>query len=324
MTKPKNERWNLERINEMRRTGVEESLSLDYKAAAALDRSNAKTPFELTKDVSAFANSAGGVLIYGVREDPANRHLPGDLDPIIRSAVSKEWLESIILTVQPRIDDLEIHPVPIDSEHALYVIEVPKSTTAHQARDHKYYKRSNFSAHPMEDYEIRDVMSRLKHPHIILSFELERYVPQNFMGMPDFGRKNKKEEALSVEVTGENRGPVLAKYVIATIAVPIQLVEVDELVRRGYRSPEELPEGLVFTVTNKKQRRNSTGLAISDPRYEPILPTLALSLGDFNLGLDALLTTNQDLEIIWQVHADNAPPVKGKTRLGDINVIDKR
>lgn len=316
--------WSLERINEMRRTGVEESLALDYKAAAALDRSNSKTPIELTKDVSAFANSTGGILICGVGEDPANKHLPGKLDPILRSAVSKEWLESIILNIQPRIDGLEILPISIDTEHVLYVIEVPKSTTAHQARDHKYYRRWNFSAQPMEDYEIRDVMNRAKHPRIVLSFELERYIPQNFMGMPDFGRKKEREEALSLEVYGENQGLVLAQYVIATISVPISLVEISELIRRGYGLPEDWPQRLVFTVNNKKQSRDSVGKPLSDVRFEPILPTLNISIGQFNLSLDALLTTNQDLELVWQVHADNASPVKGTTRLGDITVNDKR
>jgi hypothetical protein len=31
---------------------------------------------------------------------------------------------------------------------------------AHQARDYRYYKRHNFNALPMEDYEVRDVMNR--------------------------------------------------------------------------------------------------------------------------------------------------------------------
>jgi predicted HTH transcriptional regulator len=50
--------------------GLEESLTLDYKASPALSREG-KAPDELCKDVSALANSAGGQLIYGVEEDKA-------------------------------------------------------------------------------------------------------------------------------------------------------------------------------------------------------------------------------------------------------------
>jgi hypothetical protein len=59
---------------------VQEDLSLDYKACAALEESDKKKA-ELSKDVSAFANSAGGTLVYGVCEDaahfPSVNNLPG-------------------------------------------------------------------------------------------------------------------------------------------------------------------------------------------------------------------------------------------------------
>ena len=40
------------------------------------------------------------------------------------------------------------------------VVEIPKSLTAHQARDLRYYRRYNFESVAMVDYEIRDVMNR--------------------------------------------------------------------------------------------------------------------------------------------------------------------
>jgi predicted HTH transcriptional regulator len=44
-----------------------ESLTLDYKASPALNRNNDGRT-ELVKDVTAFANSAGGQIIYGIPE----------------------------------------------------------------------------------------------------------------------------------------------------------------------------------------------------------------------------------------------------------------
>src|SRR5262249_12981432 len=46
---------------------IQESLTLDYKDAAALGKSSPQRS-ELCKDVSAFANSAGGQIIYGIQE----------------------------------------------------------------------------------------------------------------------------------------------------------------------------------------------------------------------------------------------------------------
>ncbi len=55
------------------RDGVQESIELDYKRCDSLDRRDSRKKTELSKDVSAFANSAGGTLVYGMKEDG---HLP--------------------------------------------------------------------------------------------------------------------------------------------------------------------------------------------------------------------------------------------------------
>lgn len=96
--------WSYERIQNMIQDEIEESLHLDYKAAGAL----AKTPpkrNEIVKDVTAFANSDGGIIIYGVREfsDHERSHLPDKIDPISRADFSKEWLEQVISNAAPRI-----------------------------------------------------------------------------------------------------------------------------------------------------------------------------------------------------------------------------
>ena len=49
-------------------TQAEESTYLDFKAAGALEKTNVKRA-EIAKDVSAFANSDGGVIIYGIKEE---------------------------------------------------------------------------------------------------------------------------------------------------------------------------------------------------------------------------------------------------------------
>ena len=60
---------------------VEENIHLDYKGGDSLQKTDGKKK-ELSKDVSAFANSDGGTIIYGIKEfdDVARRHLPEKID----------------------------------------------------------------------------------------------------------------------------------------------------------------------------------------------------------------------------------------------------
>lgn len=142
--------------------GVQESLHLDYKRSAALpaDR-NDKAKAAIAKDVSAFANADGGVLIYGVEEE---NHLGARLDGGVSDvAWSRETLENIILsTIAPRVDGVEVLQLPHQSGTSVYVVAVPRGVRGpyQETYTHAYFKRFNFKNVPMEDYEIRDVRSR--------------------------------------------------------------------------------------------------------------------------------------------------------------------
>lgn len=150
---------------------VQESVHLDYKHSDALLKTGQK---EIPKDVSAFANSDGGMIIYGIEE---SGHLPMRIDGgVSNSAISREWIEQTILNnIAPRIDGIEIHQIPIDTNNSAYCIIIPKSDRApHQDRTNKrYYKRFNFSSMPMEDFEISDVRARSRSIRPLVRFEIE-------------------------------------------------------------------------------------------------------------------------------------------------------
>lgn len=168
--------WDLKRIDDLILNGIEENLNLDYKSAEALAKTDGKKS-EISKDVSAFANSAGGVIIYGISEynDPTKKHLPETIDAVDRNVISKEWLEQVINTnISPKIEGIKIHPVvigDIKDNKVVYVVDIPQSKTAHQAKDKRYYKRYNFESIPMEDYEIRDIFNRANKSDIRISFK---------------------------------------------------------------------------------------------------------------------------------------------------------
>ena len=149
---------------------VQEDLHLDYKRSAALAKAE-PCRLELSKDVSAFANSDGGLIIYGIAEGKDN-HPMGIDEGVNAVELNREWLEqTIVSNIQPKIDRLAIYPIPLpskDKNRVAYVVSIPQATSRapHQARDKRYYKRYN--SVPMEDYEIRDIYRRAMTPEELL------------------------------------------------------------------------------------------------------------------------------------------------------------
>lgn len=156
--------YTMEDIEQLIKNEVEENIHLDYKAAGSLEKADKKR-LEITKDVSAFANSDGGIIIYGLSEE---EHKPKDLSPIDGNTYTKEWLESVIQRIQPRIEGVIILPIRNgDILKTAYIVKIPKSDFApHMAIDNRYYKRYNFSSVPMEDYEVRELYNRVSTPKL--------------------------------------------------------------------------------------------------------------------------------------------------------------
>lgn len=161
----------LQDLNALVENEAYEDLHLDFKASGSLGKEDKKKT-EISKDVSSFANSDGGTIVYGMLE--SNNKASG-LDAGV-SGLDREWLENVITsTISPRIDGIIIHPIEISTDSYAYIVHIPKSDGApHQAHDKKFYKRFNFKSVPMEHYEIMDVMRRQTTPALKLDFGFKR------------------------------------------------------------------------------------------------------------------------------------------------------
>ncbi len=192
--------------------GVKESIELDYKQCDSLQKTEGRKR-EIGKDVSAFANSAGGTIVYGVAED---KHVPTAIDAGYDPAdITKEWLEHVINShIQPRLERFYINQVELTTTRpgkVLYVVEIPQATTRapHQASDNRYYKRFNFESVPMEDYEVRDALHRQQGPDLML--KLTR-IPA--LQLPSLGVPGTTNNHIGLSVQVENRSRVDGKYVM--------------------------------------------------------------------------------------------------------------
>ncbi|MCI0558004.1 MAG: ATP-binding protein, partial [Nitrososphaera sp.] len=169
--------WKESDIVQLIKNKAEESINLDFKEAGALLASD-KAKLEISKDVSAFANSAGGAIIYGIKESNTRPYYASAVSPVDPAAASKEWLEQVINSrIQPRIQAVHINPIKLGTQAPgkfVYAVTIPESFTAHQASDKRYYKRFNFESVPMEDYEVRQAMTRASRP--AYQFQLSKLV----------------------------------------------------------------------------------------------------------------------------------------------------
>lgn len=188
--------YSLEDIQSLIANEVEENVRLDYKSAGALSSSD-KERKEITKDVSSFANSDGGIIVYGVAE-VGNK--PKEITPIDGRVYTKEWLENIIQSIQPRIDGIKIIPIRVNrDDQSVYVVQIPRSDNApHMAKDNRYYKRFNFKSAPMEDYEVKDLFHRVSAPNI----KIER-CSLVFMG----ANKDQCEYQLTAQIKNQGKQP---------------------------------------------------------------------------------------------------------------------
>lgn len=161
--------WTEDDILSLKGSRAQESLYLEFKSSESLGKDDRKRD-EMSKDVSAFANSEGGDILYGVLEHGKPPPSFGDVDNGIDIRdITPEWVEQVIQSrIQPRIDGVRINPIELGKTRKgrfVYAIHIPSSPNApHQASDKRYYKRFNFTSVPMEDYEIRDVRNRQQRP----------------------------------------------------------------------------------------------------------------------------------------------------------------
>lgn len=161
---------------------IEENLNLDYKDIRAYHDFD-----ELSKDVSAFANSEGGLILLGISQQRVTEK--GKIIKIFpkeitwgNESLSKEKLEdNLISKIRPRVD-FRIFPIREGngSTKVLFLIDIPQSDTPpHMASDNRYYKRLNFRRVPMEHYEVSNFFGRRRRPLLSLVMRFVNVVIEN-------------------------------------------------------------------------------------------------------------------------------------------------
>lgn len=314
---------------------IEESTELEFKSSFAIG--NMKWKEELAKDVSAMANANGGTIIYGIRQKEGGQGhaIPSELLPIPYTEMSKDKLSQLLSSsIQPVIDNVEITVIPKDENGGFFIVKIPQSNTAHQNRlTHLYYKRRNATIEVMEDYEIRDVMNRSKHPFVELEFELQKttiHITEKPLMQHSFGVPVKNKHYTKIEYKLHfrlvNKGKVYAKYINYFLHIPAELY----LKKKGITDDYELDDSKqCFVVFGDNTIRDITAVKgyfrteYGPIRYDPMLPGVKGREKEIELNFENVDSLENLPSITYSILADNAPERKVIVQWKDIKFVEK-
>jgi hypothetical protein len=150
-----------------------EGLELDYKESPAADIAAIDG---LASDVCSFANSSGGQILIGIKEQRDGGSKTGtpegpDAGVDVKTMTVERLDQLLSSRIRPAIPGLLITPISLPTGNAVIVIDIPAPgpLAPHQAPDHKYYRRQNRRREPMYDHEIKLLMNRMTLPDLSLS-----------------------------------------------------------------------------------------------------------------------------------------------------------
>lgn len=178
-----------ERINTYKQIGQEEGQELDFKSGQEIENLFSTNPKakdhareSLAKDLSAFSNAEGGIIIYGIKEEKIDKTKSRflDFEPIVKGNFNKESFVQVINTcTSTHLDNFYVKriDIPNDEEHCLVCILIPETQKGaiQSTKDLKYYKRYETENLPIRHHEIQLINNKLVHPDIVLCFDKAKF-----------------------------------------------------------------------------------------------------------------------------------------------------
>ncbi len=302
--------WTLEDLRVLVESQTDEGPYLDFKSCESF-REPDRAKNEISKDVSAFANAGGGAIVYGILEDGSRRAAQLEIG-VDRTTMTKEWIDQVIHSrIHPRIDGIRINPIPSDEAgRFLYVISIPQSKRGpHQAGDKKFYTRRNFLSEPMEEYEIRDVLTRERAPDLTVQFYFRRLGARIHRFLLDWGNPE-TVHTLEVNAALRNEGGGQIQNALVLLYVEQRLQPETSQPAVNHRDLVLVREGRRIAVRIWEIQWRPRGLSL--------FPGIEYLLLDQELQVHFKSPWLEEPDppfILWEARAPSMEPKAGQVRL---------
>jgi hypothetical protein len=289
-----------------------ENDTFERKGASLLDLtlSNVKEDAvrdELAKQLSAFANTGGGQIIYGIANDGSVDS--GGISRFVKGRQpTKEWLENLI----PILTDFEIigfnvyEILPkttgsvLTANKSIYVVDIPDSERApHQSkRDYRYYVRLAGNSLPASHRLVEDIRNRARHPKLnVHDLQVFRADPMGKFSWT----KSRIQCQISVKLGLRNNGKVRAtgSCLQVSASLPVSTGRFDT---PDYFTRSGAEETVVFELKNALYPEMDIGLQFF---FNITLDAEILGQSE-NLTMDGVELN--DAIVSFTSFADSAPP----------------
>lgn len=276
----------------------EENLHLDFKTVRAT--MNKSDRVNLAVALSGFANSDGGVIVWGVdaRKNARGVDCAAKKEPVAPvSQLISQLNDFTADSANPIVDGVVHRAIPDTGDSGYAVTLVPESKSGpHMAKagEDRYYKRSGSRFVVMEHFDIADMFGRRPQADLRLAVRL---ATGSTIGGPE-GTKRQFHVFIGIENTG--RGTARAPYLGVAVNSPY------EVSRRGMEGdpgdslrPLARGRGMAF------HRFGSVESIVIHPRT----PIEVCSVSDY---IPDSATSWPDLEISYEIAAENTTPQADK------------
>ena len=309
--------------------GQSETSELDFTCKKDPSRAELHSDDQrgFAKAVSGFANSQGGLLIWGVEakrkgHDPEEPDVATALQPICNVDAFASALNHLLPNATtPVAGGAENTPILEKSgaRKGYCVTWIPEGISPPYRTNlsgcHLYYKRASNSFYEMEPYDVRDVIFRFRYP------KLRIHVSRGLQG--------RAPNTASLEVLLENMGPVSLRAFKFILELPKGLVAVFHGVREipGWDKPRNgVPYEACVVKSVVGCSEHTRPPAATYYIREPIYPEEPVHLLGGNTGRDITYNTSWPdigydipmMQLYWTLYGDDMPSVHGDCRIFDL------
>jgi len=212
------ENLTVDQVRDFIARGQEEHLTLEFKTLGVPPFQGRDDRKNLARALAGFANSAGGIVVWGVEARSTGADLPD-------VASGERLVEALSLAlaraneftssgVSPVVDGVRHRALPVAPDAGFLVTLVPESSRGpHMAKagEDRYVKRSGGSFVRMEHFEVQDMFGRRARPVLELVTEIS---PR---GSVSSGSTKSKKGIVVLSLVNHGRGSALAPFLMLDI-----------------------------------------------------------------------------------------------------------